>query len=364
MRKHALLIFVGLLVFGGVSYIGCHWWFEGRFEETTDNAFLQADKVIVAPKVGGFIAEVYVSDNQPVKARQALARIDDQDYRIALLQSQADLEKSKASLEAVSAALTQQQAKIKEAEADVATTRAAIDFAMEEQKRYSELQQRGAGTTQRSHQATSEFLQRQAAHKKANAAYESAQKQLDALRSLESAARAGLERAEINLKQAQLSLDYTSVPAPIDGVVGDRALRKGQFVQPGSNLLTIVPMGNSIYLIANFKATQLFDMTEKQSVKFTVDAFGGHLFRGQIDSFAPGTGAQFALLPPENATGNFTKIVQRVPVKIMIDSNDPFIERLRPGLSAEATIDIRQEPNQISKSAIKVGALKGQDEHR
>jgi membrane fusion protein (multidrug efflux system) len=180
------------------------------------------------------------------------------------------------------------------------------------------------------------------------------------LRSLEAAARASLQRSEINLEQAKLNLEYTTISAPIDGVVGDRALRKGQLVQPGSNLLTLVPMGNAIYLVANFKETQVGAMVEGQAVTFTVDAFDDRVFHGRIDSFAPGTGAQFALLPPENATGNFTKIVQRVPVKIILD-DDPLIQRLRPGLSAEAIVDTRGRSNRGSPKTITVGALKAEN---
>ena len=353
-----------LLALGAAGRFGWHWWTDGRFEETTDNAFLQADKVMVAPKVGGFVAEVFVADNQPVKAGQVLARIDERDYRVALLQSQADLDKSRASLEGVASALIQQQAKIEEAKADVATVTAALDFATEEQTRYGSLLQKGAGTVQRSHQATSDLLQKQAALDKAKAAYDAAQKQTEGLRSLEAAARASLQRAEINLEQAKLNLEYTTIIAPIDGVVGDRALRKGQLVQPGSNLLTLVPMGDAIYLIANFKETQVGAMAEGQAVTFTLDAFGDHVFRGRIDSFAPGTGAQFALLPPENATGNFTKIVQRVPVKIILDEGDPLIQRLRPGLSAEAMVDTRDQPEPSPAKTIMLGALKAEDARR
>jgi membrane fusion protein (multidrug efflux system) len=365
LRKKAIFILAFLLVTGTTIRYARHWWIEGRFEETTDNAFLQADKVVVAPKVGGFIAEVYVGDNQPVKAGQVLAKIDESDYRIAYLQSEADLDKARASLDGVASALIQQEAKIEEARADVSNTKAAADFATEEQKRYGDLLHSGAGTIQRSHQATSDLLQRQASLDKANAAYDAAQKQIEALRSLESATRASLQRAEINLEQAKLNLGYATITAPVDGVVGDRALRKGQLVQPGTNLLTVVPMGKAIYLVANFKETQLGAMVERQSASFTVDAFGDHVFHGHIDSFAPGTGAQFALLPPENATGNFTKIVQRVPVKILLDDEDPFVQRLRPGLSAEAIIDTRDQPNQLSSAAaVTLGALKAEDVER
>ena len=344
-RKRLILSIVALLAVGGAGHYGWHYWTTGRFEETTDDAFLQADKVTVAPKVGGFVAESFVTDNQPVKAGEVLARIDDRDYQVVLLQDEADLDKAKASLEGVASALIQQNARIVEAKADVANTHAALAFAEQEQKRYGDLLARGAGTSQRSQQASSDLLMKQAAFDKAGAAYEAAKTQVDGLRSLEAAERASLRRAGINLEQAKLNIGYTTIKAPIDGIVGDRAMRKGQLVQPGSNLMTIVPMGRAIYLIANFKETQTGQMVEGQAARFTIDAFGDHVFHGHIDSFAPGTGSQFALLPPENATGNFTKIVQRVPVKISVDAGDPLIARLRPGLSAEAVIDTRDEPD-------------------
>jgi membrane fusion protein (multidrug efflux system) len=343
-KKTLILALLAVLAVGAGIRFGLHWWSVGRFEEVTDDAFLQADKVVVAPKVGGFIAEVFAHDNQPVKTGDVLARIDDRDYQVVLLQDQADLDKAKASLEGVASALIQQKARIEEARADVANNTAALAFSRQEQKRYGDLFASGAGTTQRSQQATSDLAIKQAALDKSNASYDAAQKQVDALRSLEDAARASLRRSEINLQQANLNIGYTTIKAPIDGVVGDRSLRMGQLVQPGTNLLTVVPTGPSIYLIANFKETQIGEMQEGQAARFTIDAFGDHVFHGHIESFAPGTGSQFALLPPENATGNFTKIVQRVPVKIALDAGDPVIARLRPGLSAEATIDTRDEP--------------------
>ena len=341
--KRVILGLVALLALGFAGQWGWHWWTDGRFEEATDDAFLQADKVTVAPKVGGFVAESLVTDNQPVKAGDVIARIDDRDYQVALAQDEADLDKSKASLEGVASALIQQQARIVEARADVANARASLDFATQEATRYNDLYARGAGTTQRSQQATSDLAVKGAVLDKANASYDAAQKQTDALRSLEDAARATLRRSQINLEQAKLNISYTTIKAPISGVVGDRALRRGQLVQAGTSLLTIVPMGEAIYLVANFKETQVGRMVEGQAASFTIDAFGDHNFHGRIDSFAPGTGSQFALLQPENATGNFTKIVQRVPVKIALQPGDPLIARLRPGLSAEATVDVRGE---------------------
>ena len=215
---------------------------------------------------------------------------------------------------------------------------------------------RGAGTIQRSQQTSSDLLMKQAALDKAVANADAAEKQTDGLRSLEAAARASLRRSEINLQQAKLNIGYATIKAPISGVVGDRSLRRGQLVQPGTNLLTIVPMGEAIYLTANFKETQVGRMQPGQAASFTVDAFGDHVFHGRIDSFAPGTGSQFALLPPENATGNFTKIVQRVPVKIALAAGDPMIAKLRPGLSAEAVVDVRDEGSEKPSDAKLVSA--------
>ncbi len=345
-RVGAKAMVLMLLALGGATYggrYGWHWWTDGRFEEVTDDAFLQADKVVVAPKVGGFVAELRVTDNQAVRAGDVIARIDDRDYQVVLLQDEADLDKAKASLEGVGAALIQQQARIAEAQADLANARAAHSFASVEAKRYNDLVAAGAGTAQRSQQASSELLIKRASVDKATAAFDAARQQIDSLRSLEAAARASLRRAEINLQQARLNIGYTTVTAPIDGVVGDRSVRKGQLLQPGTSLLTVVPMGEAIFLVANFKETQVGAMREGQRATFTVDAFGDHVFHGRIVSFAPGTGSQFALLPPENATGNFTKVVQRVPVKIALERGDPLVDRLRPGLSAEAMVDVRDE---------------------
>ena len=344
LRLKPILLTLALLGAAGYgAHWGWHWWTEGRFQEITDDAFLQSDKVVVAPKVGGFVAELLVRDNQPVHAGDVLARIDDKDYQVVLAQDEADLEKSKASLEGVGSALIQQKARVVEARADVANTSAALAFARQEDTRYAELYAKGAGTSQRTQQAASDLRMKTAALDKANAGYDAAQKQIDGLRSLEAAARASLRRSQINLEQAHLNIGYATITAPIDGVVGDRSVRRGQLVQPGTNLLTVVPMGDAIFLVANFKETQVGAMKEGQPASFTIDAFGDHVFHGRIESFSPGTGSQFALLPPENATGNYTKVVQRVPVKIALDPGDPMIARLRPGLSAEAMVDIRGE---------------------
>ncbi len=333
-----LLPFIAVLAVAGAGGYGYRWWTVGRFEETTDDAFLQSDKVVVAPRIAGVVATVEVADNQPVKAGDVLAHIDDRDYQIALTMAQADQAKAQATLLSVGAAIVQQGAQIDSARASVSDAEAGLNFSGQEAVRYRNLLQTGSGTLQRQQQTDMDLHQKQAALTKARATLDSAVKQVDSLKALEDSMAASLEGAKAKVEQARLNLTYTTITAPVAGVVGDRSLRIGQFVAAGSNMLTIVPMDQDIYLLANFKETQVGDIAIGQPVAFTVDAFGGHEFHGRVASFSPGTGSQFALLPPENATGNFTKIAQRVPLKITLDMGDPLLAKLRPGLSADATV--------------------------
>lgn len=337
-RARIVLPLLGLLALGGVGTYGWHWWSVGRFLEVTDDAYLQSDKVTVAPRIAGTVAAVLVGDNQPVKAGDVIARLDDRSYRVQLRQAEAEVEKDRAQILGVASAIVQQRAQVASSRADLANAEAALTFAQQEYTRYQNLLQTGSGTVQRQQQAESDLRQRHAARDKAAASLDAARKQIDSLQALEASTRASLEGAQAKVEGVRLDLSYTTIVAPIDGVAGDRALRIGQVVSAGTGLLTLVPMGRDIYLVANFKETQTGRMVEGQRVTFTVDAFGDHAFRGRIESFSPGTGSQFALLPPENATGNFTKVVQRVPVRVALDPSDPLIARLRPGLSVEATV--------------------------
>ncbi|WP_279356344.1 HlyD family secretion protein [Methylobacterium indicum] len=353
-RRGRLVLGLALLAaLGGGGSYGWHWWTVGRFLETTEDAYLQADKVTVAPRIAGTVAAVLVGDNQAVKAGAILARLDDREYRVALKQSEAEVEKARAQILGTAAAITQAQAQVESAKAEIENTEAGLDFSTKEYDRYKNLLQTGSGTVQRQQQADADLRQKRAARDKAVASLQASKKQVESLRALEASARATLEGAQAKVEQARLNLSYTTVTAPIDGTVGDRSLRVGQFVSAGTGLLTVVPMGRDIYLVANFKETQTGHMIEGQPVTFTVDALGEHEFGGRIESFSPGTGAQFALLPPENATGNFTKVVQRVPVRIALDADDPLLPRLRPGLSVEATVHThgRVEPAPADRPA-------------
>lgn len=337
--KRRLVLPVALLAaLGGGGTYGWHWWTVGRYLETTDDAYLQADKVTVAPRIPGHVMDVLVGDNQAVKAGDVIARLDDREYRIALKQAQAEVEKNRAQLLGTAAAITQQQAQVASARAEVENANAALDFSEKEYSRYQNLLQTGAGTVQRQQQADSDLRQKRAARDKALASLDAAKQQVESLKALQGSVSASLEAAQAKVEQARLNLTYTTITAPADGMVGDRSLRVGQFVMAGTGLLTVVPTGRDIYLVANFKETQTGQMVEGQRVSFTVDALGDHEFEGRIESFSPGTGSQFALLPPENATGNFTKVVQRVPVRVALDESDPLLGRLRAGLSVEATV--------------------------
>jgi membrane fusion protein, multidrug efflux system len=313
--------------------------------------------VTVAPKVAGFISAVLVTDNQPVKAGDVLATIDDADYKVVIAEAEADLDKSVAQLEGYKAAVVQQQAQVETSRADIINAEAALTFAQQEAARSEDLLSRGAGTTQRAQQTRSDLLQRQGTLTKSRSALIAAEKQVITYEALAKSAIATIAGAQAKLNQAKLNLTYTTIRAPIDGVVGDRSVRVGQLVQAGINLLTVVPMGRDIYLVANFKETQIGRMTQGQQVSFTVDAFGNHEFRGKVESFSPGTGAQFALLPPENATGNFTKIVQRIPVKIRL-ADDPLLAQLRPGLSVEATVETRGHLAPVPRTLVGMAELR------
>jgi membrane fusion protein, multidrug efflux system len=280
-RRKARILFRGVAfaVLAGAGFYGWHWWTSGRFLATTDDAYLQADKVIVAPRIAGYVAEVFASDNQLMKAGDVIARLDDREYQLALRQAEAEVEKATAALQGDAAAIVLQQAQIEQARADVENTAAALAFSSQEHDRYQSLQQDGWGTLQRRQQAEADLRQRRAGLDKAKAVFDGAQKQLDKLKAQEAGSKASLAAAKGKADQARLDLTYTSVTAPIAGVVGDRSLRSGQFVMAGTNLLTLVPMGRDIYLVANFKETQVHDMKAGQPVSFTVDALGGHEFK-------------------------------------------------------------------------------------
>jgi membrane fusion protein (multidrug efflux system) len=301
---------------------------------------VEADSTIVAPEVSGYLSGVLVADNQPVKAGQPLAKIDDRDYVAALDQAKADVATAQADIANVTAELQQQQAVIAQAHATVAVDQADLTYAEQQNARYGDLANRGAGTVQMAQQTLSKLDIARATVTRDTAAVTAAEQQVAMLQAQLAKANAALQRSQAAQQQAQLNLGFTDIVAPIDGVVGNRSLRIGQFVQAGTQLMAVVPLA-AVYVVANFEETQLADIRAGEPVDIVVDTYSGATVKGHVDSVAPTSGQEFALLPPDNATGNFTKIVQRVPVKIAIDANDPLRGNLRPGMSVTATIDTR-----------------------
>ena len=311
----------------------------GRYLETTDDAYVKADSTIIAPKVSGYIAEVAVTDNQPVKAGRLLARIDDRDFRTALDQAHADVAASEAAVHNLDAQIELQEPIIAQQAAEVDAAEANQKFAQQERTRYDELMKTGSGTVQRAQQTDAALRASDAQLQQGKAALIAARKKLEVLDSQRAQAVAQLAHARAVEQQAGLNLSYTRITAPVDGTVGARTLRVGQYVQAGTQLMAVVPL-EAVYIVANYKETQLTHVRNGQPVELVVDSFPGRKLHGHVDSLSPASGLEFALLPPDNATGNFTKVVQRVPVKIVLD--DPSLTGLlRPGMSAEPTIDTK-----------------------
>jgi membrane fusion protein (multidrug efflux system) len=329
-----------LAVVAGAAWYGWDYWTVGQYLVSTDDAYVKADNTTIAPKVSGYLREVLVGDNELVAAGQVLARIDERDFKVALDQAKSDVAAANATIASRKAQLEVQQAVIDAAKATIDVDKATLTFAAHENKRYTDLAATGFGSVQNAQQAQSRDAGAQAAIQRDTANLASALKQVDLLKAEIAQANAVLARATAVQNQAELNLGYTTIVAPINGVIGNRTLRIGQFVQAGTQLMSVVPVAGA-YVVANFKETQLTNVHEGQPVDIAVDMFPGQVVHGHVDSIAPASGQEFALLPPDNATGNFTKVVQRIPVKIALDrAKDSSIE-LRPGMSVIPTIATR-----------------------
>jgi membrane fusion protein, multidrug efflux system len=338
-RAWLLLVVVVMLMAGAGGY-GWYYWTIGKFLESTDDAYVQADSTIVAPKVSGYLQDVQVSDNQPVKAGQLLATIDDRDYVAALDQAKADVAAAQADIDDFKASLEQQQAVIAQAQDTVSLDQANLTYAQQENDRYTTLAKRGATSLELAQQAISKLDTARATLQHDTAAVQAAEKQVNVLQAELAKADATLKHNQAVEQQAELNLGYTRIVAPIEGVVGNRNLRVGEYVQAGTQLMAVVPI-DAVYIVANFEETQLADIRPGQPATIGVDSFPNATITGRVDSLAPASGAEFTLLPPDNATGNFTKIVQRIPVKIVLDRANPLAGKVRPGMSVVATIDTR-----------------------
>jgi len=340
--RRLLLAGTAVALLAGAAWYGWDYWTVGRYLVSTDDAYVKADNTTIAPKVSGYLAEVLVGDNQRVKAGQMLARIDDRDFRVALDQAKADVAAAQAAVASKRAQLDVQEAVIDAAQATIDVDTATRTFANQENKRYTDLAATGYGSVQNAQQAQARNASAEAAILRDTANLASAKKQVELLKAEIAQAVAAAARASALQRQAELNLGYTTITAPIDGVIGNRTLRTGQFVQAGTQLMSLVPASGA-YVVANFKETQLTDVRAGQKVEVAIDMFPGQLVHGHVDSLAPASGQEFALLPPDNATGNFTKVVQRIPVKIALDGGAPI--ELRPGMSVIPTIATQSRPS-------------------
>jgi membrane fusion protein (multidrug efflux system) len=338
VKRAALALAVALGIAGAAAF-GDYYLTTGRYLETTDDAYVKADSTIIAPKVSGYIAEVRVSDNEPVEAGQLLARIDDRDFRTALNQAKADVAAAQAAVHNLDAQIELQEPLIQQQAAEVDAAEANMKFAREERTRYDELMKSGSGTVQRAQQTDAALRAQSAQLQQGKAGLIAANKKIEVLSTERAKAVAQLDHARAVEQQAALNLSYTQISAPVDGTVGARSLRVGQYVQAGTQLMAVVPL-DAVYVVANFKETQLTHVRNGQPVELRIDSFHSTRLRGHVDSLSPASGLEFALLPPDNATGNFTKIVQRVPVKIVLDDHN-LKGLLRPGMSAEPTVNTK-----------------------
>ena len=338
LRAAAILLLLAVALLALALTLGLRWWTYGRFVQTTNDAYLQADQVAVAPKVQGYVEQVFVRDNQSVGVGQPLAKIDTSSYDAALAQQTAALDARQADIETAERQGVEQASAIARAQAELAGARANAAYAAGEAVRFRALATKGVETAERAAQARNQAEQAAAAAKADEAALAQAQGQLSTLKAQVGQARAQLGAAQAQVRTARINLGDTLIRASIAGRIGDRTVRVGQYVQPGTRLMSIVPV-QDIYLTANFKETQIGRIRIGQEASVRIDALRDQPIRAVVDSFAPGTGAQFALLPPENATGNFTKIVQRVPVRLRLRAPEDLRDHLLPGLSATVRID-------------------------
>ncbi|WP_322363131.1 HlyD family secretion protein [Pseudomonas sp. Teo4] len=338
-KKRKVRLVASVLAIAAVGWT-LHWWSVARFMVDTDDAYLEADNVGVSPRVSGTVAEVLIEDNQTIKAGQPLVRLDDRRYRAAFDQQAALIAARRAEIANGEAQLAERRATVLQAQARLHGEQANVTYSDGQVRRYQPLVDSGAEPRERLEELRNAAKQAQSAQAAQSAAVEVAQRQLVTLQASINQARAQLASAQAAAAKAQLDIDDSVVYSEVAGRVGDRGVRVGQYVQPGTRLMTVVPVEQA-YITANFKETQLDRLRPGQSVRIHVDAYPQAMVTGRLESFAPGTGAQFALLPPDNATGNFTKIVQRVPVRIRLQDSSLPPGTLVPGLSVHVEVDTR-----------------------
>jgi membrane fusion protein (multidrug efflux system) len=343
-KRLILLLLAAAIVVGAVIF-GMHWWTVGRFLESTDDAYVGGDVTVIGPKVPGYITELKVVDNQFVHAGDLLVKIDDRDYVAALNKAEGAVAAEQALLANLDATEQLQHAVVSQAKAGIDAANAETVRSRDDQVRYQVLSGRSAVSVESFQRADATYKTAQANGAKAQASMLASQRQLDVISTQKQQARAALEQAKAERDMARLNVGYTELRAPVDGVIGNRRARVGAYAAAGTQLLSVVP-ATGLWVDANFKEDQLQHMHPGQAVTIEADVMPGQIFHGHLDSLAPATGSQFSVLPPENATGNFTKIVQRVPVRVYLDGEDGHLGKLRPGLSVVAQVDTKADASQ------------------
>jgi membrane fusion protein, multidrug efflux system len=349
-RFRAILLAATLVAaLGAGGYFGSHWWTVGRFLVSTDDAYVGAKNATLAAKIPGYIATLAVDDNQHVRAGDVIARIDDGDYRLAVDAAREKVSTQKATIERIGQQIAAQQAAVEQANAQVASAQAGATRARLELDRQQSLAAKEFASRQRLEQAQADRDQTIAAVESAKAQAQSAAANVDVLKGQREEAARTLKELETSLAKAERDLSFAVIRAPFDGVVGNRAVQTGDYVQPGQRLASLVPL-DDVYIDANFKETQVARLRSGQSARIKVDALPDQRVEGSVVSFAPASGSVFSLLPPDNATGNFTKIVQRVPVRIRVPAEVAREGLLRPGMSVVVSVDTRSGTSSGNRS--------------
>ncbi|MER9975634.1 MULTISPECIES: HlyD family secretion protein [unclassified Mesorhizobium] len=342
--RSMLLPIIGLALLGAGAWYGYDYWTDGRFMITTDDAYVQADTAFISPKISGYVDQVKVTENQQVKAGDPLLIVDDGDYKIAVAQAEAQIATLSKTLDRIDAQTEAARASLKQAQAQKTADQAAADNAKRAQVRAAQLLKTRVGTQAQLDDAQTAVEQANAALAGADAQIAAAQANIGVLQAQRAESASTLGSLQLAHDKAVRDLSFTVLRAPYDGVVGNRSVEQGDLISPGQKLAVIVPM-DKLYIVANFKETQLARLVPGEKVRVSVDAIDGQDIEGTVSSLAPASGAVFSLLPPENATGNFTKVVQRVPVRIDVPADVLKTGKLRAGLSVIVAVDSRTAPS-------------------
>jgi len=342
-RRLALVGALLLLAVGAAGTFGYRWWTVGRFIEATDDAYVSAHNTTLAAKVAGYVSNIAVEDNSHVRAGDVIATIDDGDFALAVAAARDKVATQQATVERIGSQIVAQQASVEQAKAQLVSAQAGATRTRLELDRQQALAQREFASRQTLEQAQSNHDQGAAGVQSAQAALDAAGANVDVLKAQQQEAAKALEELRTALAKAERDLSFTVIRAPVDGVIGNRAVQTGDFVQTGQRLASLVPL-DDVYVDANFKETQLARLRPGQTVAITVDALPDQAIEGTISSLAPASGAVFSLLPPDNATGNFTKIVQRLPVRVSVPADVATQQLLRPGMSVVVSVNTKSGP--------------------